>query len=297
MGNAGDADEAMAPAVSALVAGGDVTEVAGTDVNVPSTEKVAVAGIVVAAGSGQRLGADLPKAFVEVAGHALVAWAVDGLRVSGISQFVVVVPSDWVSRARAMLDSGVTVVAGGASRTASVAAGLAAVADDIEVVAVHDAARAFVSPEVVTRVVAAVAGSSNVVAAAPGLPVADTLKRVDRHGDVATVVDTVDRAGLVAIQTPQVFPRSVLVMAHRMAAAQGTTAADDLALVEELVAAGTVEGRVVVTVGSGRAFKVTHPADLELAEALMAHLHANSRTRPSPPSGIDATGSTPGGST
>lgn len=249
-------------------------------------------GIVVAAGSGERLGADLPKAFVEVAGRPLVAWAIEGLRAGGIDHLVVVVPAAWVDRAEQALavlagpgqhsdaDGGgaapgdhptIEVVAGGSTRTKSVAAGLAVVSDDVDVVAVHDAARAFVPPGVVRHavdsVVASMAGDGEVVAAAPGLPVADTLKRVSRDD---TVEATLDRSDMIGVQTPQVFPRPVLARAHEVAATRGAAATDDLGLVEELLETGALTGRVVVTPGSALAFKVTTPPDLELAEAVVA---------------------------
>jgi len=257
-----------------------------------SVARTEVVGIVVAAGSGERLGHDLPKAFVEVGGRPLAVWAIEGLRAGGIEHLVVVVPAAWVQRAQESLaapagssqhpdDDGGTdasndrptieVVAGGATRTASVAAGLALVSDDVDVVAVHDAARAFVPPgvvrEAVDRVVASLAGDAEVVAAAPGLPVADTLKRVSRDN---TVEATLDRSGMIGVQTPQVFPRAVLVRAHEVAATRGATATDDLGLVEELLETGALSGRVAVTPGSALAFKVTMPADLVLAEAVVA---------------------------
>lgn len=234
-----------------------------------------VVGIIVAAGSGQRLGADVPKAFVEVGGRPLLTWAVDAVRHGGVEHLVVVAPSGWEERAAAAAGPTATIVTGGATRTASVDAGLAAVPNGIEVVAVHDAARALTPPGVVAAAVRAVvdtlehaAGSDQgggIVAAAPGLAVADTLKRVGPDGTVAA---TVDRARLVGIQTPQVFPRAVLSLAHRVAADRGSGATDDLALVEDLLAAGLLAGRVVVTAGSALAFKVTTPDDLVIASSL-----------------------------
>jgi 2-C-methyl-D-erythritol 4-phosphate cytidylyltransferase len=101
-----------------------------------------------------------------------------------------------------------------------------------------------------------------VLAAAPALPVADTLKRTD--GD--EVVGTVDRAGLVAVQTPQVFPRQVL----EGVTAAGAAATDDLALVEAARAAGRLSGRIVLVPGSVRGAKITYPEDIVIAEALAA---------------------------
>lgn len=225
-----------------------------------------VVAIVVAAGSGERLGAGVPKAFVEVGERTLLGHAVGHLRGGGLEEFVVVAPAGWEAAAEevvAQVAGGATarVVAGGATRTASVAAGLAALSDDATHVAVHDAARAFVPDVVVADTIRAVVGDEGVVAAAPGLAVPDTLKRV---GD-AGVVATVDRDGLAAVQTPQVFPVDVLRLGHERA---GGGASDDLVLVEDLVAGGVMAGRLVVTPGSPLALKVTTPDDLVVARAL-----------------------------
>ena len=217
--------------------------------------------VLVAAGSGERLGAQVPKALVEVAGRTLVAHAADRLLAARPQVLVVVGPVDDLDAVRAQVpdtDVRVVVVPGGATRTASVRAGLDALPDDVGVVAVHDAARAFAPVELVRRTVAAVHG--DVVAAAPGLPVGDTLKRVD--GD--TVVGTVDRSDLVGVQTPQVFRTDVLRRAH----ATGAEATDDLGLVERLVSNGEVTGRVVVVPGAAAATKVTWPHDLVVLAAL-----------------------------
>lgn len=219
--------------------------------------------IVVAAGSGVRLGARVPKALVEVAGRPLVAHAVDRLLRAGAGPVVVVAPPDAVEPTRrALQDAGgtVSVVAGGARRADSVRAGLEALPDGSAVVAVHDAARGLAPVALVRRVVAAVGG--DVVAAAPALAVSDTLKRVD--GD--TVVATVDRDSVVAVQTPQVFTTAALRTAHRGA----DDATDDLALVEAALAEGRLDGRVVIVQGEALAMKVTHPADLAVAAALVA---------------------------
>jgi len=223
------------------------------------------AGIVVAAGSGDRLGSSVPKAFVDVAGAPLVCHAVAGLRAADVDPVVVVVPEGWEDRARAVVGPDVTVVTGGASRTASVAAGLAALSDEADVVAVHDAARPLVPVAVIADAVAAVHGE--VVAAAPAVAVADTLKRVD--GD-HRIVSTLDRDDLVAIQTPQVFRRAALVAGHDWARAHDHAPTDDLALVERLVDEGLLDGRVVATTGSVLGMKVTRPADLLLVAAMAA---------------------------
>ncbi len=219
------------------------------------------AAVVVAAGSGQRLGSDLPKALVEVAGRPLVAHAVRRLAGAGATDIVVVAPPGSVDAVRAAVATGgldPTVVPGGAKRSDSVRAGLDALDDAATVVAVHDAARGLAPVDLVRRVVAAVRG--DVVAAAPALPLADTLKQVEADDVVATV----DRTPLVAVQTPQVFRAEVLRAAHRA----GGDATDDLALVEEAVAAGRAQGRIRVVAGDPLAMKVTHPHDLVVVAAL-----------------------------
>nr|WP_255426938.1 2-C-methyl-D-erythritol 4-phosphate cytidylyltransferase [Pseudonocardia sp. C8] len=211
-----------------------------------------------AAGSGVRLGAGVPKAFVELAGVPMLVRAVDGLLASGVvDHVVVVVPVDEVDGAAALLPARpVTVVAGGADRTASVAAGLAAIGPDVEIVLVHDAARPLTPAGVVSRVVAAVrAGAPAVV---PVLPVADTIKQVDPAG---VVVSTVDRSALRAVQTPQGFRAPDLRRAY---AGEPDPRTDDAGLVEAL-------GDPVATVpGDPLAFKVTTAWDLRIAGLLLA---------------------------
>lgn len=148
----------------------------------------------------------------------------------------------------------VAVVAGGAERTASVAAGLSALRDDVDVVLVHDAARCLAPAALFDRLVEAVRAGADAVV--PGLPVTDTIKAVDATG---VVVATPDRSTLRAVQTPQAFRRSLLAAAH----ASGADATDDAALVER------VGGRVLVVDGDDLAFKVTTAADLERADRIL----------------------------
>jgi 2-C-methyl-D-erythritol 4-phosphate cytidylyltransferase len=240
---------------------------------------VSLGVVLVAAGAGTRLGSPGPKALVEVAGRSLLAHALAGLAAAGLPPAVVVhAPGQ---RDAFAASAGALPVAawvpGGASRTDSVRAGVAALPDRVEVVAVHDAARPLTPPDVMRATVAAVAG--DVLAAAPGLAVADTLKELTSapDGDAAggadatadllgEVVTTVDRSALVGVQTPQVFPRAVLWTALGMA----DEATDDLALVEQLIARGELTGRVVVVRGSVWGWKVTTPSDLTLVTALAA---------------------------
>jgi 2-C-methyl-D-erythritol 4-phosphate cytidylyltransferase len=215
-----------------------------------------VAAILVAAGSGQRLGADVPKAFCLVRGRTLLEYAHERFTEHpGVRDVVVVAPPDRIEQAAAL--TGSAVVAGGATRQASVSAGLATLDAAVDTVLVHDVARAFVPAAVISRVLAALEGGADAVI--PVRPVTDTIKRVD---DARRVVDTVDRSTLVAVQTPQGFRRDVLEAAH--AAAASVAATDDAGLVE------AYGGTVVVVDGADESFKITRPWDLVLAEAVAA---------------------------
>jgi 2-C-methyl-D-erythritol 4-phosphate cytidylyltransferase len=218
--------------------------------NGPST----VAAILVAGGSGSRLGAAEPKAFVVVAGvtlleHALARFASH----PRIAVVVVVAPASHVSTARAMTSG--PVVAGGATRQTSVVAGLAALGDDIDHVLVHDVARPFVPTEVIDAVIAALERGADAVV--PVVAIHDTVRLMDGHGAPAGIVD---RNSLVAVQTPQGFPRAGLVAAHE--AGRDTEVTDDAALVEAM------GGTVVAVPGADESFKITRPWDLRIAEAV-----------------------------
>lgn len=215
-------------------------------------------GIVAAAGSGLRLGAELPKALVPLAGRPLVAWSVDALLAGGVAEIVVAVPAEQRTAFAAVLPADVRLVDGGATRTASVRAGLAAAGVDADVVLVHDAARPLTPPDVVRRVLAAVrAGHPAVV---PVLPVVDTTVVVDEAGVIS---DAPPRATLRRVQTPQAFDRAVLDSAYADLA-PGADLTDDAAVVR-------AHGIPVVTVaGDERAAKVTVPHDLALAETQVA---------------------------
>ncbi|MFE5289520.1 2-C-methyl-D-erythritol 4-phosphate cytidylyltransferase [Nocardia sp. NPDC056611] len=233
---------------------------------------VRVVALVPAAGMGVRLGENKPKAFVHVGGSPMLTLAVQGLIDSGsVDDVVVMVPAELVAQTRALLpdsDVPVHVVAGGAERTDSVRAGLAA-APDATLVLVHDAARALTPPALITRVVDALRAGARAVV--PALPVADTIKSVDASG---AVTGTPDRSELRAVQTPQGFDAELL----RSAYAVGTQATDDAGLVEMLGA--TVE----TVLGDALAFKITSPLDLVLANTLAAR-----RDSPDIAGGLDTT--------
>ncbi|MCU1437499.1 MAG: 2-C-methyl-D-erythritol 2,4-cyclodiphosphate synthase [Naasia sp.] len=214
-----------------------------------------MAVVVVAAGEGSRLGFGLPKAFVSVAGVPMLARALAPVRAFDEPvQTVLVVPAERVDETRA-LAPGVDVVPGGATRQQSVLAGLAVLAPAVEVVLVHDAARALTPLAQFRTVLDAVRHTGDGIV--PGLPVADTVKRLEG----VRVAETVDRSQLSAVQTPQGFPRAALERAYAAAAAEHT---DDAAL---YAAAGLA---VQVVPGEPLAFKITTPADLERAEHLLA---------------------------
>ncbi|MGX1934600.1 bifunctional 2-C-methyl-D-erythritol 4-phosphate cytidylyltransferase/2-C-methyl-D-erythritol 2,4-cyclodiphosphate synthase [Microbacterium resistens] len=225
-----------------------------------------VAIIVVAAGSGTRLGAAAPKAFVGIDARTILRHALDGVFAAAPAQVVIVAPRGYEGEAEsdAFAAAGerrdlVRVVTGGATRQQSVAAGLRALWGDVETVLVHDAARALTPPETIDAVLAAVLDGAG-AGVIPALPVVDTLKRV--AGD--DVVDVVDRETLAAAQTPQGFPRAALDLAYARAAADGIEYTDDAAL---FAAAGHPVRRIP---GSARGFKITTPEDLERARRLLA---------------------------
>ena len=210
---------------------------------------MSVVGIVPAGGSGERLGVDRPKAFVVLAGRPLLDWSVEVLK-SICDRVVVVVPAG----REAPPDR----VAGGASRSASVRAGLAA-APEASVAVVHDAARPLLTRDLVERCLVALEeqGADGVIAAAP---VTDTIKQADAEG---RVLQTLDRSTLWAVQTPQVFRAEALRGALDVDEAALARATDDAGLVE---AAG---GTVVVVESPRENLKVTTSLDLRLAEALL----------------------------
>lgn len=206
--------------------------------------------IVLAGGSGSRFGAATPKQYELLQGRRVIDWSLDAAR-SVAGGVVLVVAPDHADRAEPAAD---VIVVGGASRSESVRAGLAAVPRDVQVIVVHDAARPLASPALFRAVVDAV--EHKVDGAIPGVPVTDTIKRVAD----ASVVDTIARDDLVAVQTPQAFRAGVLRLAHR----QGGDATDDAALVEQM------GGSVVVVPGEPHNIKITHPQDLVVAALHLA---------------------------
>ena len=212
--------------------------------------------IVTAAGSGARLGAGVPKAYVELGAKTMLEHAVVGLLDSGvIDRVVVAVPAQRVTETIEMLGGQVTVVEGGTERDDSVRRALAAVGD-AGFILVHDAARPFTPLEQIRRVVAALRDGMRAVI--PVLPVVDTIKAVDANG---VVLGTPERAGLRAVQTPQGFQAALLRRAYQQSG--GLSVTDDASMVENL-------GVPVHTIaGDALAFKITTALDLRLAHAVL----------------------------
>jgi 2-C-methyl-D-erythritol 4-phosphate cytidylyltransferase len=216
---------------------------------------VSVWAVLVAAGRGERLGDERPKAFARLGDRVLVAESLERLDASPwIDAIVVVAPPEWeeavIVLAEELAAGKVAAsITGGETRAASVRAGLAEVPDEADVILVHDAARPLVTDELIERLIQALGEGYD--GAVPGVPVTDTIKRV-RGG---AVVETLDRAELVAVQTPQAFVGPVLRAA---AAGEGT---DCASLVE---ANG---GRIRVVEGDPRLLKITTLADLALVES------------------------------
>jgi 2-C-methyl-D-erythritol 4-phosphate cytidylyltransferase len=222
---------------------------------------VSVWAVLVAAGRGERLGEERPKAFVRLGELPLLAEPLRRLDESEwVDGVVVVAPPEWEEPAILLAEevgaSKVTAcVTGGETRADSVRAGVAEVPEDAAVIIVHDAARPLLPPDVVGRLVEALGEGFD--GAVPALPVPDTVKRVD--GDV--VVETLARDGLVVVQTPQAFVASVLRDALRACVDSTHTSTDCASLVERS------GGRVRIVAGDERLLKVTTPADLERVAA------------------------------
>lgn len=240
--------------------------------------------VLVAAGRGERLGAGKPKAFVELGGRTLIEHCISAIcALPHAGHLVVVVPDALASEALALIEGArndgplqsgikswdISVVAGGRERHESVRFGVDALPEQVNVVLVHDAARPLAPTELFDRVVDAVHRLS--CAVIPAQPVTDTIKRVDASG---IVHETVDRSPLVAVQTPQGFPRELLAAAHDDLRIQANAAAsasanidiptDDAEVVQR--AGGTVR----TVQGDPLAHKLTTPGDLTLLEALLA---------------------------
>jgi 2-C-methyl-D-erythritol 4-phosphate cytidylyltransferase len=216
-----------------------------------------VAAIIPAAGSGVRLGADIPKAFLELGGLSLLTRS--ALAMSTVADVLIIAaPVDRLDESSAQVaqvDAEIHIVAGGEHRQESVANAVRMVPVDVSIVLVHDAARPLVPFEVTQNVVTAIRGGAK--AAIPVLPLVDTIKRVNNQG---IAIETVDRNQLRRVQTPQGFDRATLDLAYRN---PEVVATDDAGLMDAL-------GIPVVTVaGDERSLKITTMADVQHALSLL----------------------------
>jgi len=207
------------------------------------------AAIIAAAGSGERFGAQIPKALIHLGDRTLLEHAVAALAPVA-TQIIVTAPAGYENQIRTLVGDGIEVVTGGATRSESVRNGLALVTSDIDYVLVHDAARALATTQLVRNVITELSNGEKAVI--PGLVQVDTVKSVDSSG---YVLATPDRSTLRRVQTPQGFSRELLVKAH----ASKNDATDDGALVE------TIGAKVKIIQGEERALKITTPADLSIA--------------------------------
>ena len=224
-----------------------------------------IAAIVPAAGLGTRMGADLPKQFIELDGVPLIVFTLRRLAAcSAITDFFISTRADDVVAlqdmvAKAGLGRPARVVHGGDTRQQSVSNALAQVDPSTEIVLVHDAVRPFVTPAQIDRVIAEARARG---AAILGLPAIDTVKEVKRATlpeDMALITETIPRERIVLAQTPQAFAYPLLRDAFRKAQQDGVTASDEAALVERF------GHDVFVVLGSERNIKITRPADMDLA--------------------------------
>lgn len=247
-----------------------------------------VFAVLTAAGSGTRLGKEMPKSLVPIADRPMILHAAQGLLDAGVAGIVITAPQDHLDTFAQLITQltatrshtlPVSIVPGGVTRQGSVANGLAAIPslatetghtiDEHTPILIHDAARALTPLDVIHRVVKAVEDGSQAVI--PALPVSDTLKVISRKASrpstLGTVASTADRTSLVAVQTPQGFPWHVIRRAHANAADlvhdESLAATDDAGLVEAL-------GRTVdIVEGAAQSLKITTPWDLQIAEHLV----------------------------
>lgn len=216
--------------------------------------------VIVAAGRGRRFGSEEPKQFAPLAGRPMVLWTIEPFRahraVTGVTLVVPAEvadrPPDWLA---AVVREGVEIVAGGAERTDSVRLGLETISADAEYVAIHDGARPLITEEAIGRVIGAAEAGKGAVAARR---VTDSLKRADAEG---RVTGSIGREGLWRAETPQVYPRELIVEVYRRAFSEGVHESDSAGLCQRY----GVEIDLVEV--SGPNPKITGPEDLEMAEA------------------------------
>jgi len=230
------------------------------------------AAIIAAGGTGERFGEPGGKQLATVSGEPVLTRTIRAFEACGaVDAIVVVTHPERVEEYRgsavtpAAASKVIAVVAGGVTRRASVAAGLDALPDGIAYVAVHDGARAAITPRTITEAFARLASNLALDGVVVGHPALDTIKRVDAEG---RILDTPDRSGLWVAQTPQVFRLDALRRAHARAASEGFEGTDDASLVER------DGGAVAMVEGPRWNMKVTVPEDVAVLEALLASREA-----------------------
>ncbi len=225
--------------------------------------KTVVAALVVAAGSGVRMGGAMPKQFIEIANKPILQHTLERFQHSAaIDQVYVILSPEYVDEYAAIIENNwrisklVKVVAGGAERHLSVWAGLQNLSKDVEIVLIHDGVRPFVSEQIID---ASIKSAVLYGAAVVGVPPKDTVKQVE--GDV--IGHTLDRKTLLLAQTPQTFRKNIILKANEQAFADNAFSTDDAALVERM-------GRQVAIVpGEWKNIKITSPEDLVVAKAFL----------------------------
>jgi 2-C-methyl-D-erythritol 4-phosphate cytidylyltransferase len=219
--------------------------------------------LLLGGGRGERLAGSVPKCFVEVAGKSLLSYSIELAEACAeVESFVVAAPAGAEERVSSIAGASpkfLAVVAGGATRQDSVGRALEAVPEGYDTIVCHDVARPFAKPALLTSVIGALAHADGAV---PGLPVTDTLKRVED----SRISETLGRDGLFTVQTPQAFHRDRLEAAHAAARQSGFLGTDDAALLER---AGF---RISVIPGDPGNIKLTTPKDVELAALLARDL-------------------------
>lgn len=216
-----------------------------------------VTAIIVAGGSGSRMGKAINKAYLPLAGKKVIEHTVNAfLLADDIKKIVIVARQEDMEQCLSLFnDKKIVVTTGGATRQESVLNGL--MLADTEFVAIHDAARALIEPKIINKTVEECKKHG---AAAVGVSCVDTLKKVDESG---FIVKTVDRNGIYRIQTPQIFKLDKIKSAHYQAMREGFDATDDCALYERYI------GKVKITEGDGNNIKLTYPEDMVFAEAIL----------------------------
>lgn len=222
-----------------------------------------VSAVIVAAGQGVRMGSSKPKQYLLLGNRPILAYCLRAFDLcAAVDKLYLVVPESDMDYCRfeivlpLQLKKGVQLVAGGPLRQVSVYNGICQIQDKQGLVVIHDGIRPFIRPDCIQR---CINGAEETGACVLAVPVADTLKKVNRSG---LIDGTVDREGIWQAQTPQVFAYELIVRAHEKARGEGFIASDDAALVERL------GGRVKIAAGDRNNLKITTPEDLQYARAL-----------------------------